>query len=173
MSTVAGRIPHSSGRHSNKSAIRRSVVAAICFRFEDELEFLLVRTRAGRWTFPKGGVDGDRSFAAAAAREAYEEAGVRGRVDPDRFIRYRDLKPNASREVLVDAHLCKVIKQGNPPESHRNPTWFRLEKAKRRLREGRPPRYASELERVVDRVAAHLSPNWRHRPASRSSSHRS
>jgi len=50
-------------------------VAAVCYRIKgDDLEFLLVRTRSGRWTFPKGGVDGDATNADAAAREAYEEA---------------------------------------------------------------------------------------------------
>ena len=51
-----------------------------------ELEFLLVRTRNGHWTFPKGGVDEDATNAEAAAREAYEEAGVKGRVEHTPFI---------------------------------------------------------------------------------------
>ncbi len=167
MATAVRPLPRSARVHAKAAVNRRPTVAAICFRLQDDLEFLLVRTRAGRWTFPKGGVDGDRSFAAAAAREAYEEAGVRGRVEPDCFIRYRDVKPRASTEVIVNAHLCHVIEQGDPPESHRNPTWFQLEKAKRRLREGRPRRYASELARVVDRAAARLSQRSRHTSASR------
>ena len=62
-----------------KSTGERIHVAAVCYRLkDDEPEFLLVRTRSGRWTFPKGGVDGDATNAEAAAREAYEEAGVKG-----------------------------------------------------------------------------------------------
>ena len=50
-------------------------VASVCYRLKgDEPEFLLVRTRSGRWTFPKGGVDDDATHADAAAREAFEEA---------------------------------------------------------------------------------------------------
>ena len=41
----------------------------------------LVRTKNGHWTFPKGRVDQDATNADAAAREAFEEAGVRGSVD--------------------------------------------------------------------------------------------
>ena len=64
-------------------------VAAICYRVRDgQIEFLLVKTRAGRWTFPKGRVDDDATRSAAAAREAFEEAGVHGQVDPLPFATY-------------------------------------------------------------------------------------
>ncbi len=141
----------------------RSHVAAVCFRIKDgEIEFLLVRTRAGRWTFPKGGVDEDRTFAAAAAREAYEEAGVRGHVEEQRFIRYRypkrgGLRVGSTTEIMIDAHLCEVQERDDPAEVHRYPTWFPVEKAKRRLREGRTLKYATELSRVVDAAVTRIA----------------
>src|ERR1035441_4082761 len=74
--------PYWFGRDPEKSTGERIHVAAVCYRLkDDEPEFLLVRTRSGRWTFPKGGVDGDATNAEAAAREAYEEAGVKGRIE--------------------------------------------------------------------------------------------
>lgn len=129
----------------------RRVVAAVCYRRQanGEIEFLLVRTRAGRWTFPKGGVDGDPTAAAAAAREAHEEAGVRGRVEPLAFTRYLHYK-NRGDAHTVNAHLCKVLHLETPREMYRAPRWFSAEKAKRRLREDRPNNYAEELVRVVD-----------------------
>lgn len=142
--------------------MERPLVAAVCFRLKDgDIEFLLVRTRSGRWTFPKGGVDGDPTFAAAAAREAYEEAGVRGRVEPGRFFRYRYPKRDSfrvgrTREITIDAHLCRVFERENPLEAHRDPTWFCVDKAKRRLREGRTLKYAEELARVVDAAALRI-----------------
>src|SRR5438132_1564227 len=52
-------------------------VAAVCYRIRgSNIEFLLVQTRGGRWTFPKGGVEPALTHAQAAALEAYEEAGV-------------------------------------------------------------------------------------------------
>jgi len=128
----------------------REVVAAVCYRRKPNgaVEFLLVRTRTGRWTFPKGGVDGDPSAAAAAAREAYEEAGVRGRVEPLAFACYLHSK-NCDAHT-VDAHLCEVLHLETPRERYRTPRWFSAEKAKQRLREQRPVPYAAELERVVD-----------------------
>src|SRR5271165_2413808 len=83
----ASRFRRSSSR--SPSNLQRVHVAAVCYRVRGgELEFLLVRTRNGHWTFPKGRVDQDATNADAAAREAYEEAGVRGSVEPFPFICY-------------------------------------------------------------------------------------
>jgi 8-oxo-dGTP pyrophosphatase MutT (NUDIX family) len=135
----------------------RAVVAAVCYRrqINGDIEFLLVRTRAGRWTFPKGGVDGDPSDAAAAAREAYEEAGVRGRVEPLPFTWYLHAKKRDAHTVT--AHLCEVLRLETPVETYRMPCWFSVEKAKQRLREERPSPYAEELERVIDHAVRLLA----------------
>jgi 8-oxo-dGTP pyrophosphatase MutT (NUDIX family) len=128
-------------------------VAAVCYRNTSEgIEFLLVRTRAGRWTFPKGRVESDPSRAAAAAREAFEEAGVFGRVEERALGSYRHSKLDNFHfdEHSVDAHLCEVVSLVPPEETHRDPTWFDPEKAKRKLNEGRKPKYASELANLVD-----------------------
>lgn len=136
-----------------------SHVAAICYRVsQDGVQFLLVRTRAGRWTFPKGRVEADPSRAAAAAREAFEEAGVFGRVDGTPIGRYLHTKQDSFHfdEHPVDAHLCEVVSMVPPEETHRDPTWFDPEKTKRRLSENRKPKYASELTKVVDRALQHI-----------------
>ena len=136
-----------------KLGLPRNHVAAICYRLQDnQVHFLLVRTRAGRWTFPKGRVEGDPNRAAAAAREAYEEAGVFGRVESRPFSQYLHSKQAALHddEHIVDAHLCEVVSMVSPEEVHRDPTWFDAEKAKRRLCENRKRKYGVELSRVVD-----------------------
>jgi 8-oxo-dGTP pyrophosphatase MutT (NUDIX family) len=140
-------------QYSYLRSAERTIVAAVCYRQSDdgEIEFLLVRTRSGRWTFPKGGVDSDRTAAAAAAREAHEEAGVRGDVSPFAFTSYRHSKSGGD-EHSVGAHLCRVHAQETPRELYRTPRWFSAEKAKRRLREDRHSRYGDELERVVDKA---------------------
>jgi 8-oxo-dGTP pyrophosphatase MutT (NUDIX family) len=136
-------------------------VAAVCYRIKgDELEFLLVRTRSGRWTFPKGGVDGDATNADAAAREAYEEAGVKGRVEYTPFHWYFHSKRDrllARRAVVpVHAHLCEVDRLVSPREGHRNPTWFNADKARRRLRENRSAELAGEVVQVIDRAVLRI-----------------
>ena len=140
--------------HTNSTG-ERIHVAAVCYRLKgDEPEFLLVQTRSGRWTFPKGGVDGDATHADAAAREAYEEAGVKGRIEHEPFHWYFHSKRDRFRSrrsvVPVRAHLCEVERLVSPKEDHRNPTWFKADKARRRLRENRTPEFAGEVIRVID-----------------------
>jgi 8-oxo-dGTP pyrophosphatase MutT (NUDIX family) len=139
------------------SGLQRLHVAAVCYRLRGgEPEFLLVRTRSGHWTFPKGRVDDDATNADAAAREAYEEAGVRGSVEPVPFICYRHCKPGrpGSRRqvILVDAHLCQVKHLASPLEEYRDPKWFSVMKAKRRLGKFRTSEFAAEVLRVIDRA---------------------
>ena len=65
-------------------------VAAVCYRVRGGcIEFLLVQTRGGRWTFPKGSAEPGLTHAQAAAFEAFEEAGVHGRMEEASFARYR------------------------------------------------------------------------------------
>jgi 8-oxo-dGTP pyrophosphatase MutT (NUDIX family) len=142
--------------HTNSTG-ERIHVAAVCFRLKgDEPEFLLVRTRSGRWTFPKGGVDGDDTHAEAAAREAFEEAGVKGEVEPEPFHWYFHSKRTRFRShrsiVPVQAHLCEVERLVSPKEVDRDPTWFKADKARRRLQENRSPELASEVIQVIDRA---------------------
>src|SRR3989442_11731498 len=135
-------------------------VAAVCYRIRrSSIEFLLVQTRGGRWTFPKGGIEPGLTHAQAAALEAYEEAGVHGRMEEVSFTRYVRRKGSGSSsaiEVGVSGHLCEVLRLGRPQEFNRNRTWFSAEKAKRRLREERSPDYGAELARVVDRAVARV-----------------
>src|SRR6478736_2612072 len=95
-------------------------VAAICFRVRgSDIEFLLVQTGKGRWIFPKGGAEPGLTHAQAAALEAFEEAGVHGRMEEACFTRYlrrkrpkaRDSAVKSSRKDLpVNAHLCEVLR---------------------------------------------------------------
>jgi 8-oxo-dGTP pyrophosphatase MutT (NUDIX family) len=140
---------------------RRDEVAAVCYRIRNrKIEFLLVQTRGGRWTFPKGGTEAGLTPAQAAALEAFEEAGVHGRIEEACFARYvrqkRRARDSRARDVVVSAHLCEVLWLGPPAESGRNPSWFPSEKAKRRLREDRNGSDGEEFARVVDRAAARI-----------------
>ena len=139
----------------------RTHVAAVCYRLQNgEPEFLLVRTKNGHWTFPKGGVDGDASHADAAAREAYEEAGVRGSIERTPFISYKHCKPgrmsSRKRVIWVHAHLCEVRHLVPPAEDYRNPQWFNAEKAKRRLQKFRTSEFAAEVVSVIDRATERI-----------------
>lgn len=145
------RVPRPSAKSFRLSRLRKlrecKQVAAVCYRVNGRgIEFLLVQTRGGRWTFPKGGAEPGLTLAQTAALEAFEEAGVHGRIEEASFTRY------LRRELAVSAYLCEVLRLGPPQESKRNRTWFSAEKAKRRLREGRPSGAGAEFARVVDRA---------------------
>jgi 8-oxo-dGTP pyrophosphatase MutT (NUDIX family) len=145
-------------------SLRRSTeqVAAVCYRARNTgIEFLLVQTRSGRWTFPKGNAEPGLTHAQAAALEAFEEAGVHGRIEEAAFARYTRRKRTDSRSpdatgLTVSAHLCEVSWLDPPQEFDRNPTWFSAPQAKRHLRGGRKPDYAAEFARVVDRAVARI-----------------
>lgn len=142
-------------------------VAAICYRLGKRgIEFLLVRTRGKRWTFPKGSAEPGLTHAQAAALEAFEEAGVHGRIEEAPFARYVRIKPGYNRhsgdiEIIINAHLCEVSRLVTPEESDRNPTWFSAEKAKRRLREERSADYGDDLARIVDRAVVRIQRLYR------------
>jgi len=134
-------------------------VAAVCYRMHASgIQFLLVQTRRGRWTFPKGHVEPGLTHAQAAALEAFEEAGVHGRIEEASFARYVDYKHHHSAfaSIRVSAHLCEVSRLESPPPPGRNRTWFSVEKAKQHLRQRRKPDHSTSLVRVVDRAVAHI-----------------
>jgi 8-oxo-dGTP pyrophosphatase MutT (NUDIX family) len=131
-------------------------VAAVCYRIREfSLEFLLVNTTAGKWTFPKGRIDRDLSASESAAREALEEAGVKGRIAEEHFGTYIDTKrafghENRIREICIVAYLLEVGSLVRPQEGDRNPTWFSPQETQKRLAERRAPKYAHGLARIVD-----------------------
>jgi 8-oxo-dGTP pyrophosphatase MutT (NUDIX family) len=139
-------------------------VAAVCYRVRGlSLEFLLVNTSAGKWTFPKGRIDPRLSASESAEREAREEAGAHGLIEAAHFGWYVDTKralghEGRIREILVAAYLLEVHATMTPEERDRNPTWFTPQEAKRKLGERRETRYSIQLATLVDvavkRVAA-------------------
>jgi 8-oxo-dGTP pyrophosphatase MutT (NUDIX family) len=140
-------------------------VAAVCYRMRgEEVEFLLVQTGGGRWIFPKGCVEPGLTHAQAAAVEAFEEAGVHGRIEEQAFSRYRVSRAGkrGSGKQTVSAHLCEVLRLGPPQERGRNRTWFTVEKSKRRLREDRSAEEGNELSRIVSRAVIHIAQSRNH-----------
>ncbi|HEV2992407.1 MAG TPA: NUDIX domain-containing protein [Candidatus Angelobacter sp.] len=150
--TAQRRFPHAQSSH----------VAAICYRRRrTSIEFLLVNTSAGKWTFPKGRLEPGLSASEAAAREALEEAGVMGTIEPGHFDFYLDTKRifggYPSTEIRIAAYLLEVGSVSAPQEADRNPTWFNAEEAKKRLSERRLPKYSNHLARIIDRATSLVS----------------
>ena len=151
-------------------------VAAICYwRRGAAFDFLLVKTTSGdKWTFPKGATARRLSHSQAAEREALEEAGAVGVIEPEHFHLYLQPKGdsrlrNVVQEFVVKAFMLEVTHTQPPQEPNRSPTWFSVDDARRALKRGREERHAAELRTVIDRAVERLSTEEtiapRYRPA--------
>lgn len=136
----------------------------MCYRVRSgEIEFLLVRTRGSRrWTFPKGSAEPGLTPAEAAALEAFEEAGVHGRMERASFARYISRKRGKAKanllrkETVIKAHLCEVLRLSKPKEPGRNRTWFSAQEAKSRLGKGRDSRGAAEFAHILEKAVSRI-----------------
>jgi 8-oxo-dGTP pyrophosphatase MutT (NUDIX family) len=147
---------------TNRAALPLQV-AAVCYRRRNShIEFLLVNTNGGgKWTFPKGMPETNMSHSQAAEREAHEEAGASGIIEPRHFHIYVHSKgvfweEGGVREYVVKAFLMEVKQTRHPEETFRNPTWFEAEEARTMLAKGREVKYARELQTVVNRSLEYI-----------------
>lgn len=106
-------------------------VAALCWRMHKGIvQVLLVTSReTGRWVIPKGWPVAGLSQAAAAAREAWEEAGVRGHIHglPLGSFQYEKLlRPTTTQRCAVAVYGLKVetVKRRFPEAKERRRAWF-------------------------------------------------
>ena len=111
--------------------LARKQVAALPLRLAKDgaLEILLVTSRdTGRWIIPKGWPSKRLKDRKAAAREAREEAGVKGKVFRKAIGSYRYIKRELDNGVLIEVRvfLLKVSKRYKRwPEKHeRRRAWF-------------------------------------------------
>jgi 8-oxo-dGTP pyrophosphatase MutT (NUDIX family) len=130
----------------------RKQVAALPLRKTKNggLEVLLVTSRGtGRWVVPKGWPSKRLGDCKAAAREARQEAGVRGKVARKAVGSYRYAKPELgdSSDIDVSVFLLTVMKQYKRwPEMHqRKRAWFGVLDAAAKIME---PELASLIGRL-------------------------
>ncbi|MAY60764.1 MAG: NUDIX hydrolase [Rhizobiales bacterium] len=113
----------------------RQAAALVLRERKGRREVLLITSRdTGRWIVPKGWIEEDEDGAAAAEREAWEEAGVLGTTIGPALGSYDYLKIRPQRgDVLctVDIHLLRLEEErGRWPEyKQRKRKWVRLPQA--------------------------------------------
>lgn len=117
--------------------------------------FLLVTTRrTGRWSFPKGVLEEDLPAWEVAAKEAYEEAGVEGRVEPRAIGTYRSWKTRGVRRfaIKVDMFPLRVTRQVEdwPENGQRYRHWATVAEARRLLTDKRLVEFIEIISRRAD-----------------------
>lgn len=122
----------------------RNQYGALCFRRKDdgcEIEILVITSRdSGRWIVPKGWPMRGKEPHEAAATEAWEEAGVRGKVRKTPIGRYTYLKDLEGGKVVpcvVEMFQVEVKEVGAQfkERGQRILDWVSPDEAARRVRE--------------------------------------
>lgn len=134
----------------------RKQYAALCYRRSESspgnIEILLITSRdTGRWVIPKGWPKRGKNSYEVARLEAWEEAGVRGRVHKRPWGHYACLKKMADDELVaakVQVHLLDVRELASeyPECDQRRSCWFTPESAVSAVRE-------PELQALMMRLA--------------------
>ena len=134
----------------------RTQFAALPWRVSDgKPQVLLITSRdTGRWILPKGWPMQDETPADAAATEAWEEAGVKGRVAPAciGIYSYDKTMEDGSLPVAVAVFPVEVEKLAKryPEAGDRRRRWFSRRKAAEKVAE---PELRAILETFDPRVA--------------------
>lgn len=133
----------------------RQQYAALCYRIPNgstQPEVLLLTSReTRRWVIPKGWPMEGKKAHAVAEREAYEEAGVKGTVEPATFGHFdydKKLRSGLVVTCRVEVHLLKVSKMCSdfPEKADRDLAWVSPAEAAERVNE-------PELKALIKRFA--------------------
>lgn len=128
--------PHDAGKRE-----LRTQFAALCWRLHNgKPQVLLITSRGrGRWILPKGWGIAGKTPAESALREAWEEAGVEGKVMGNALGIYSYTKPEIDEGlpcvVAVFPILVKKLRKVYPESGERERKWFTLKKAANLLAE--------------------------------------
>jgi len=134
-------------RTTTSTAFRQSGVIPFR-RSASGMEVLLITSRTrGRWIVPKGSLETDMTAAESAELEAWEEAGVEGRLLPELVGQYITLK--GQEQVEVDLFLLEVedVYDEWPEQHQRRRIWASVEAATRLVD-------AADLAAVISRLPA-------------------
>lgn len=110
--TYLGQLAEQADRLFRGQAIEQ--YAAICYmRLPDGIRVLLITSRrSGRWVIPKGWAMDGRAPHQVAEREAWEEAGIRGkaRKKPLGYYTYLKMLDTGDKVAsVVQVHLVEVV----------------------------------------------------------------
>lgn len=95
-------------------------------------EVLLITSRKSQnWVVPKGGIVNRMSPHDSAAKEAWEEAGVIGQVNPNKFGSYKYRKNGNIYRVQMYSLPVEAVAQEFPEAAVRTRRWVDVDEAVR------------------------------------------
>lgn len=131
---------------------------ALCYRVtkSGKLKILMITSRdSGRWLIPKGWPIKRRSMRKVAAQEAFEEAGVKGRIARKPVGSFRYVKGlGGGRNVLCEVEVypmkVKRLERRFPERGQRERRWVSAKKA---MKLASDPELVPLIRRLKDKVA--------------------
>lgn len=145
----------------------RQQYAALCYRVKkktNEVEVLLMTSRdTGRWVIPKGWPMNGKCSHEVAAREALEEAGVRGTIEKETLGSYtyaKVLKDGLTVSCKVQVYVLEVseLAKNFKEKGERTLEWVSCDEAVKRVREPElRDLFLLFKRRMADRVVSDLS----------------
>ncbi len=107
------------------------------------IEVLLITSSSGkRWVIPKGMIEPLMTSQDSAAKEAWEEAGIRGQVLPTSMGTYEYQKWGGTCQVEVFLLQVETVLEDWPEASIRKREWLSVKEAVKRLEE-------AELKKIL------------------------
>jgi 8-oxo-dGTP pyrophosphatase MutT (NUDIX family) len=115
-----------------------------------QLEILLITSRKRkRWIIPKGIIEPGLSPQASAAKEAFEEAGVRGKIADQALGVYTHDKWNGTCTIEVFPLEVTSVVDDWPEGDVREREWMSLDKALQHLQEAPLKAMLRKLAQIV------------------------
>jgi 8-oxo-dGTP pyrophosphatase MutT (NUDIX family) len=123
----------------------------IPFRRErDGVRILLIKSRSRkRWVIPKGIVEPDLSPQESAQKEAYEEAGITGKIINGTIGKYAYKKWGGKCTVQVFLLEVEKIFEDWPEAFFRTREWTSVEEASKRVDE-------NQLKKIILTIPAYI-----------------
>jgi len=138
----------------SKSVSFKQQSAVIPYRWrKGKLEILLITSMdTGRWVLPKGGIERDLTPCKSAEKEAYEEAGIRGRVAKQSVGVYTYVKSEQKGGLVCRVQVFPMDVQTEltdwPEKEMRTRTWMKTNDAAQNVQEKKLRKIISDFAKA-------------------------
>jgi 8-oxo-dGTP pyrophosphatase MutT (NUDIX family) len=117
---------------------------------KDGVEILLITSRSGkRWVIPKGIVEPELSPQESAQMEAFEEAGITGKIINETIGTYTYKKWGGTCSVQVFLLEVEKIFDEWPEDFFRTREWISVKEASKRVDE-------EELKKIIQSIPTYI-----------------